>query len=340
MRKRNLLLLSLIIFLSVTIVTTVSAADSESVVKKILVVQSYHPEYEWVSTISRGIKRVFESEKDVLVETFYMDTQNVLSEERIIRSGNKAKEIIAQWNPDVVITVDDNAQEYVGKYYAGKSRPKLVFCGVGLPVETYGYPAPNITGVTETSTLKDAVNFLNKRITPVKSISIIGDDSITAQYRISFARNEIEKMGKKVVSCDRAGTLNQWKSKISGYQQNGSDAVLIISYDSVKNEENGRVVNPKDLLEWSSSISKIPIFGLNADIVDNGGLLSVMTSGIEHGREAALIALGLLNGKTIGDYPVKEAKGEVLLLNKNTAGQLGIPVNKELIEDIDVIVGD
>jgi ABC-type uncharacterized transport system substrate-binding protein len=341
MQRRYLQFFFLVFFISGLVITMGSAAENRgNKVKKVLVVHSYHPEYEWVSSISRGIKRVFEPEKYIHVETFYMDTQNVQSEEKISEAGKKAREIISQWNPEIVITADDNAQKYVGKYYAGKIHPKIVFCGVSASLETYGYPESNITGVTETSTLRYAVDFLDKRITPVKSVSIIGDDSPASQYTLSYTKSEIENMGKKVVSCDTAETLDQWKTKISAYQQNNSDAILIIFFDSVKNEENGRVVNSKELMEWSSSISKMPIFGLNADIVDKGGLLGVITSGIEHGREAALVALGLLNGKNISDYPVKEAKGKIVLLNKKTAERLGIPINKELLENVDVIVGD
>lgn len=341
MLKRYLQLLFLIFIMSGLVITMNSAAEeSGSTVKKVLVVHSYHPEYEWVSSISRGIKRVFEPEKDILVETFYMDTQNVRSEERIIQAGKKAREIISQWDPDIVITADDNAQAYVGKYYAGKDRPRLVFCGVSAPLETYGYPASNITGVTETSTLRYAVDFLDKRIAPVKSVSIIGDDSPTSQYTLSYSKSEIENMGKKVVSCDSVDNFDEWKSKISDYQRNKSDAVMIISYDSIIDKDNGIVVSPGEVMKWSSSVCKIPTFGLSADIVDKGGLLGVTTSGIEHGREAALIALGLLNGKSISDFPVKAAKGALVLINKNTAEALGITINKEFIENVDIIVGD
>ncbi|MBN2418139.1 MAG: hypothetical protein JXL81_02045, partial [Deltaproteobacteria bacterium] len=156
---------------------------------------------------------------------------------------------------------------------------------------------------------------------------------------LSFAKSEIEKMGKKVISCDIAGTVNQWKSKISAYQQNGSNAILIISYDLVKDEKSGKNISPKEIMEWTSSKSKIPIFGLKADIVDKGALFSVMTSGIEHGREAALITLGLLNGKDVSDFPVKAVYGAVILFNKKTAERLGIVLNKELLDSVDVIVG-
>lgn len=340
MLRRKYLLLLFLLISGAIFPTAVNAGEEMSPAKKVLVIHSYNPEYEWVSNISRGIKRIFESEKDVVLETLYLDAKKLGEAEKLTQAGNRAREIISQWDPDIVITVDDTAQKYVGKYYAGRTRPKVVFCGVSLPIENYGYPAANVTGVMETSTLKSAVEFLDQRITPVKSISIIGDDSPDVGHMLSYAKNVIEKLGKKVVSGDIAGTFSQWKSKISGYQRNKSDAILVVSCDSVKNDTDGRIITAKETMEWTSSISEIPVFGIKADIVDNGALLGVTTSGLEHGKEAAMMALGLLKGKSIDDYPVKTVRRTIVLLNRNTAEHLGIPMIGELLESVDVLVGD
>lgn len=341
MFKRKLSYLFLLLIFSGLLFPIYSAADDPGKPnKKVLVVHSYNPEYEWVSTISRGIKRVFEPHKDILVETFYMYTKNNASEERKEQAGNQVREIISKWDPDVVITVDDNAQEYVGKYYVGKERPMLVFCGVSTPIEEYGYPAaPNITGIMETSTLKKTITFLDERITPVKSISIIGNDSPISEGIINNVKGEIEALGKKVVSTSKAGTFNQWKSKISDYHLNNSDAILVTLYDSIRDEGSGDSILPKKIMEWTVANSSIPVIGITTDTVDDGALLGVIGSGLEHGRESALIALGLLNGKNISDYPVKTAKLSVVLLNINTAQKVGVTLDEELFHNVDVIVG-
>jgi len=41
--------------------------------------------------------------------------------------GKEALQVIGQWVPDVVITVDDNAQEYVGKMLAQEGNVPVVF---------------------------------------------------------------------------------------------------------------------------------------------------------------------------------------------------------------------
>lgn len=307
--------------------------------KKILVVHSYNSKYEWVSTISRGIKRVFEPEKDITIETFFMDTQNVQSEEERISAGQKVREVISQWDPDLIITVDDNAQEYVGKFYAGKKRPLIVFCGVSRPIEAYRYPADNVTGIKEISTLKMAVDFLDQKITPVKDISIISDASPLSASLVAITGDEMEAMGKKVVLTEMAGTFSKWRSAVSACQKNSSEAIFVVFYNGVKGNDE---INPtpKEIIEWTVANSRIPVFGLATDIVDNGALFCVSGSGLEHGREAAMIALGLMKGKKIMDYPVKTGQRGVVLFNRKTAERLGIKMTDDLIKHIDVIVGE
>jgi ABC-type uncharacterized transport system substrate-binding protein len=340
MELKKIKLILLFSFVAVLVFTGDSTAQTaEKQMKKVLVVHSYNQEYEWVSTISRGIKRVFEPEKDITVETFFMDTQNTQSEEKRISAGLRAREIISQWDPDLVITVDDNAQEYCGKYYAGKKRPLIVFCGVSRPIETYGYPAENITGIQEISTLKKAVDFLDQRITHVKNISIISDASPLSEYLISITRDEMTALGKKVVSAEIAGTFNKWKSAVSACQKNSSEAIYLVFYNDVKGGD-GTNPTPKEVIKWTAANSRIPVFGLSPDIVDNGALFCVTGSGLEQGQEAAMIALALMKGQKILNYPVKTGKRGMVLFNKKTAERLGIEITDDLIKHIDVIVGE
>ncbi len=69
-------------------------------------------------------------------------------------------------------------------------------------------------------------------------------------------------------------------------------------------------------------------------------LFCVINSGLEHGHEAAMIALALLKGKEIRDYPVKQGQRGVVLFNKITAERLNIKMTDDLIKQIDVIVGE
>ncbi len=334
--KLFLILLLVVLFLPVNAVADRKKESN----KKVLVVHSYDPEYEWVSTISRGIKRIFESEKDILLEFYYLDTHHIKSDEGKEEAGKKARDIISQWHPDVVITVDDDAQKYVGRYYAGKDWPEIVFCGVSLSPDTYGYPADNVTGVIETSTLNYAVSFIDQNIHPVNSVSIISDTSSLSKTLIGSVADDIRTIGKKVSSVDTVETFGEWKKTVKSYENMDTDAVMVFLYDSVKSSVTGEIVTPKAVIEYTYMKSRKPVFGLSSGIVDDGALVGVIGSGVEQGRQAALIALGLLNGKKISDFPVKEIKSHIVLLNKKTADIIGVTLTDDIIRNIDVIVGE
>ncbi len=74
--------------------------------RKVLLVHSYHREYEWVAGISRGVKRSMET-ADAEVEPYYMDTKRRTEANWKYESGQSALATEDAWQPDVVIAVDE-----------------------------------------------------------------------------------------------------------------------------------------------------------------------------------------------------------------------------------------
>ncbi len=63
--------------------------------------------------------------------------------------GRHARDIIAKWEPDLVYINDDNAQQYVTKYFLNQSIP-FVFSGMNALPDKYGFTgSTNITGILE-----------------------------------------------------------------------------------------------------------------------------------------------------------------------------------------------
>lgn len=134
---------------------------------KVLVVHSYSKDYEWVNDISDGIKDIFDG-KNTELKFHYMDTKRRTNEAWKEESGKITLKKVTDWQPDVVIAVDDNAQIYFAKNLVDKEKPMVVFCGVNADPSEYGYPAKNVTGILErphfTATLKQF-----KRIMPTQN---------------------------------------------------------------------------------------------------------------------------------------------------------------------------
>ena len=60
------------------------------------------------------------------------------------------EQAIDRWQPDVVIAVDDDAQEFVTRHYVNHPRIRIVFAGVNGGIEPYGFVgAANVAGIFE-----------------------------------------------------------------------------------------------------------------------------------------------------------------------------------------------
>ncbi len=314
-------------------------ASGLDVTKKVLVIHSYHPEYEWVSTISRGIKIVFEKAHNVQVETIYMDTKRNTSPAWKIESGKRAREVISQWDPDVVITADDNAQEYVGKFYVGKVRPQIVFCGVNNMPEKYGYPTANVSGILERPHFEDTFRLLKQVAPGTNKLAVISDNSITSQGAVEYIKREAKRLDVEVVSYCQPQTFDQWQSAIRTFQQS-SDAIMVYMYHTITQTGQTESMAPKMVMQWTVANSARPIVGFFNFTIDDGALLGMVESGLEYGREAAVIALGLLEGKSIQQFPVKKAKKGLVMINKHTADRLGISIPTAVMDHVDIVVGE
>jgi len=130
---------------------------------RILVLHSYDTDYDWVNEVSEGIRSVLDN-KRYLVRWHYMKTKKNPGNEFGRKAGVRALDLIAEWEPNVIIAIDDNAQKYVAKHYIDEiKRPayktNIVYSGVGAEPEAYGYDrAKNVTGILERMPL-DAIKY-------------------------------------------------------------------------------------------------------------------------------------------------------------------------------------
>jgi basic membrane lipoprotein Med (substrate-binding protein (PBP1-ABC) superfamily) len=113
---------------------------------KVLVVRSYHADYDWCAGIGSAIAETL-SAADIEYKTFYMDTKRKSTNDWKVESGQLADQELKAYQADVVITVDDNAQEFFAKAHAGDPNVSVVFCGVNADIEKYDFPAANVTGI-------------------------------------------------------------------------------------------------------------------------------------------------------------------------------------------------
>ncbi|MFH2137648.1 MAG: ABC transporter substrate binding protein [Candidatus Omnitrophota bacterium] len=323
---------SLLLFISVAALFAQEGASG--VRKKILLVHSYHAEYPWVASITRG---VMEAVKDspVAVEIFYMDTKRQTTQEWKAKSGKLAIEKIEQWQPDVVICADDNAQIFVTQKYAGKEKPQFVFCGVNGEPADYGLLVPNVTGIVERPHFNESLDYLKIIIPNIRKAAVISDDgptSIGAMDFIGRANPEI-----KILDYHLIGSFDVWKQRIIQYNVD-ADVLCVYMYHTVKDKGAEQSLLPKDVMVWTRINCMIPTIGFFDFAIEDGLLCGVVESGEEHGWEAANMALQILNGTSPGTLPIKTAQKGLKMVNLKTAKHLGISIPEQIIKEADKVV--
>ena len=141
---------------------------------KILHITSYHMDWQWSHDQYKGFQDGLEG-LDVEFNLFEMDTKRLGADEWDAM-GQQAREMVDEWQPDLVYTNDDNAQEYVVTSYLNSETP-FVFSGVNAAPETYGFvKSENVTGVLEQEHFVETVQLLKEVVPDVKKIALVFDE--------------------------------------------------------------------------------------------------------------------------------------------------------------------
>jgi ABC-type uncharacterized transport system substrate-binding protein len=289
MRRRYLLILSLFYFSSFG----VSASELAKTSFKILHVMSYHHIWEWNSQQFQGFKDGL-GNLDVEYKIVELDTKRNSDPVAIQEKAELAKQIIADWQPDLLYTNDDNAQTYVAQHYVGTSLP-IVFSAVNRDPSEYGFVgSPNVTGVMEYEHIIPTINLLREINSDIKSIAVIIDDDPTWRGVISRMRSNMKLLeGVEVTNWSLILTFDEYKQKIIQLQ-NQVDAIALLGVFNLK-DDLGNDVDYKDVLKWTADNSRLPDFSFWESRVDSGTLLAVAVSGYEQGYLAGEMARRILH---------------------------------------------
>ena len=297
---------------------------------KILHIMSYHSPWKWTDDQLNGFKDALNG-LDVEYKIFQMDTKRKSSEEWKQEVGRQARELIDTWKPDLVYTNDDNAQEYVTKYYINSDIP-FVFSAVNAEPRTYGFTeSTNIAGVLEQEHFIESLSLLKKIVPNVKKIAVIFDDDPTWPGVIERMKEKLHLLPDvEFMSWDTIYTFEEYKQRINELQ-NEADAIALIGIFTFKDENEENVPYQK-VLEWTAENSNLPDFSFWEDRISYGTLCTMTVSGYEQGLAAGKIARGILvEGKSPSNYSFEPTlKGEPVV-SLARANKLGISIKSNVL---------
>ena len=299
--------------------------------KKILLVFSYHPEYPWQMSETKGVGEVLWN-KGFLIENFYMDTKRKTSLDWMKKAAEDAIEKIAEFKPDLVIVFDDNACEFVAKRYIGRTIP-FVFCGMNGNPEDYGFPTENITGVIERHYVKETTTLLKRLVPDINKIAMIMDDSSTSRGLINNLK--VNSLTNEISEIYTTNDFDDWKARVEELQTK-VDAIGLFQYHTIKERGREESLPPEDVLRWTLENNRLPEFGLFDFTIEEGALCGVTQSGEEQGRAAAEIAVKILEGIKPKDIPIKNPKKGIPIINIKRAESLNIKIPEDVFEEVEI----
>ena len=313
-----------------------TAATPQKRTFRILHVMSYHSPWRWTDGQLQGFKEAMRG-LPVEYNVFQMDTKKNSTTEMKKKKGKEARDLIETWKPDLVYTSDDDAQEYVARYYLNKTLP-FVFSGVNNEPKAYGFEGSgNITGVLEQEHFVESVTLLRAMVPGVKRIAAVFDNASMWDPVKARMKERMRRLpGVEVVSWDTIQTFAEYKRKIAEYQGN-ADAIALIGIFNFK-DEDGKNVPYQDVLKWTAENSKLPDFGFWIDRVYFGTLCAVTVSEREQGLAAGRIARAILvEGKSPSSFPMKPTVKGAPVISLARADKLGIKVKSGLLLSAEVV---
>jgi hypothetical protein len=272
---------------------------------RILVLHSAASTSTTVGKMDEGIRQVLDKNRQPMtVHWHYLGIDSLPDEYHRQEAAAVGLRAIDQFNPDIVIAVDDEAQEYVMRRFAGHERPKLVFAAIDHDPQEYGYVgATNVTGVAEKlplSTMRDLMQFI-KPGQPVR-LAVLSDAGPTSKGQLSQVQ-AFDWAPHSLASVHALSDFPGWQAAVKS-MAGKVDVVLVLSHGGLSTAPGATATVPEaDVIRWiETHASPLPI-ATDIEYVQHGGGLSVAPSANSMGEIAATHALTWLKGKPADPPP-------------------------------------
>jgi ABC-type uncharacterized transport system substrate-binding protein len=237
----------------------------------------------------------------------------------------------------MVYASDDNAQEYVTKYYVNTHIP-IVFSGVNAEPETYGFVGTsNVTGVLEHEHFLASVRLLKTIQPDITRIAVIIDSSPMWQPVIERMRTKLTELPDvEFVAWDTITTFRDYQAKVMAYQTT-VDALGLLGIFEFQ-DDRGQNVSYIDVLKWTAEHSMLPDFSFWQDRITYGTLCTVTVSGYEQGLSAGNMARGILAERRRPDsYPIQPTVKGQPVVSLARARKLGIMLDSDILLNAEII---
>jgi ABC-type uncharacterized transport system substrate-binding protein len=301
----------------------------ESVVyqgKKVLWVDSYREGFAWSDGIGLGIREVF-VDKGIQFKIVHMDSKRKKSPELIRRAALETLKEIEAFEPDAIITSDDNAQKYLAVPYLLQKKIPIIFCGVNDDATMYGYPRENVTGMLEVEPI-DALMKLLTKFAKGKRVGYLSGNTETEAKTIANYQREIFDGRLQIY---KAETFEDFK-RFFLRAQNEVDMMILPNHGGIVGWQADAAE------EFILEHVRIPT-GSFAGYMNRYVLFTMANSPVEQGNYAANSVLRVFNGEKIKNMPLSANKTGDTTINLKIADAASLVLPLSTLKEAKTVIG-
>jgi ABC-type uncharacterized transport system substrate-binding protein len=315
------------LFFTVIMVIFTLPLASSAQIHKILFISSYHTDKgEWTAGIKAGIDSVVSNRSDIELNTYNMDTRLKKSEKEKEKAARLAKQVIDSWQPDVVITSDDNAAKYLLLPYFRNADLPFVFCGLNWDASVYGLPYTNTTGMLEVQLIKQIIDHLSPYAKGKRIGTLRGDTLTNIKEQKHFEKHLGVSMNSRYVT-----NLTQWKAQFQRMQEE-VDMLVLGSIRALDNQS----VPIEEVAKFVLKNTKVPTAAYD-EFMKHISLVTVSTVPQEQGQWAAQQAINIIEGVLPAEIPIVQNIKAKRFLNMKIARRLGIKFPISLLQSSNLV---
>lgn len=299
---------------------------------KVLVVMSYEENYPWCQEMKTAIDATLKETSDV--RYFYMDTKT--HPENGEQKAKEAYALYQEFQPDGVLTADDNAQSmFVVPYLKDTVKTPVIFCGVNADPAKYGYPASNVSGVLERYHILEAIAFAKQLSPGIEKVGLIARDDSTGAALLAQIEQEAANYPAQFVGAKMTKTLAEAVTEAKAFAQT-CDALLIGPTEGLPDEQGAATGEKSNLPPILSAFGK-PTISFADWRVKYGVLLGVLVMGEEQGGLAAEMLLKAMQGTPLADLPINQGRHGRKTLNVNVLRDLNIKPPSAIVRGAELV---
>lgn len=309
-------------------VTPFACAYNERLTKHVLVLNSYHKGLSWSDSIMEGISQTLRNNKayyfDLYIE--YMDTKRISDPQHYENLLRLYAHKFKNRTFDMIISCDDNAFRFVLKYrrqlFPGTP---VVFCGVNDFDAALIEGHENITGLIETFDIRKTINLMIELHPQLTEIIVISDRTTTGRAITKQVKSFIPEYGNRLsFTFFEDMTMEQMRHEVSILPD--SRAILLMSF---LKDAAGNTFEYRDSSRLIAQKASVPIYGFWDFYVGYGIVGGYVKSGLLQGKQAAAIALSLIESPDESMPLIREENFNEYMFDYNKLKLWNIPL-KEL----------